>query len=206
VLEHSPATHVRRPRLDYESHTVGLDRNEVGAMLVAADLSGARDHALVSLLALNGLRVSEAIGAEIERLGRWEVVFPGVASLQLDAGGGGIPYSLRITKKEGVPIHLVGESEPGSAVAAIRKIDKLGFYNMGLRKLAQHFPDLSEAKIGAAVAELRLREDDECYAEFSIDSQHYKRYSNRARERIRDALPMLDLDAVWEAHKPRRRR
>ena len=65
----SPAVHVRRPHLDYESHATGLDRNEVGAMLVAAGLSSARDHALVSLLALNGLRVSEAIGADIERLG-----------------------------------------------------------------------------------------------------------------------------------------
>jgi integrase/recombinase XerD len=42
----SPAVHVRRPRLDYESHATGLDRNEVGAMLVAAGLSNARDHAL----------------------------------------------------------------------------------------------------------------------------------------------------------------
>jgi hypothetical protein len=30
LLEHSPATHVRRPRLDSESHAVGLDRNELG--------------------------------------------------------------------------------------------------------------------------------------------------------------------------------
>jgi integrase/recombinase XerD len=65
----SPAAHVRRPRLDYESHATGLDRNEVGAMLVAAGLAGGRDHALISLLALNGLRVSEAIGADIEDLG-----------------------------------------------------------------------------------------------------------------------------------------
>jgi integrase/recombinase XerD len=65
----SPAAHVRRPRLDYESHATGLDRNEVGAMLVAAGLAGARDHALISLLALNGLRVSEAIGADIQDLG-----------------------------------------------------------------------------------------------------------------------------------------
>lgn len=65
----SPAVHVRRPRLDYESHATGLDRNEVGAMLVTAGLGSPRDHALLSLLALNGLRVSEAIGADIERLG-----------------------------------------------------------------------------------------------------------------------------------------
>jgi integrase/recombinase XerD len=38
----------------------------VGAMLVAAGLGSARDPALISLLALNGLRVSEAIGADIE--------------------------------------------------------------------------------------------------------------------------------------------
>jgi site-specific recombinase XerD len=69
LITTSPAVHVRRPRLDYESHATALDRNEVGAMLVAAALSSARDHALLSLLALNGLRVSEAIGADIERLG-----------------------------------------------------------------------------------------------------------------------------------------
>jgi site-specific recombinase XerD len=36
LLAHSPAVHVRRPRIDYESHATGLDRNEVGALLVAA--------------------------------------------------------------------------------------------------------------------------------------------------------------------------
>jgi integrase len=46
-----------------------LDRNEVGALLVAGGLGSAQDHALVSLLALNGLRVSEAIGAHIDQLG-----------------------------------------------------------------------------------------------------------------------------------------
>jgi hypothetical protein len=46
-----------------------LDRNEVGALLVAAGLASTRDHALISLLALNGLRVSEATGADIEALG-----------------------------------------------------------------------------------------------------------------------------------------
>jgi integrase/recombinase XerD len=69
LLEHSPAAHVRRPRLDYESHATGLDRNELGALLVAAGLGSPAKHALVSLLALNGLRVSEATGAHIEALG-----------------------------------------------------------------------------------------------------------------------------------------
>ena len=69
LLDHSPAAHVRRPRLDYESHATALDRNEVGALLVAAGLGPSAEHALISLLALNGLRVSEATGADIEHLG-----------------------------------------------------------------------------------------------------------------------------------------
>jgi integrase/recombinase XerD len=69
LIAHTPAIHVRRPRLDYQSHATGLDRNELGALLVAAGLASARDHALVSLLALNGLRVSEALGADIDALG-----------------------------------------------------------------------------------------------------------------------------------------
>jgi site-specific recombinase XerD len=69
LLTVSPAVHVRRPRLDYESHAIGLDRNEVGALLVAAGLGPAIEHALISLLALNGLRVSVATGANIEALG-----------------------------------------------------------------------------------------------------------------------------------------
>jgi len=60
LLDHSPAAHVRRPRLDSESHASGLDRNELGALLVAAGLGPPAEHALISLLALNGLRVSEA--------------------------------------------------------------------------------------------------------------------------------------------------
>ena len=39
LLARSPAAHVRRPRVDYESHAVALDRNELGALLVAAGRS-----------------------------------------------------------------------------------------------------------------------------------------------------------------------
>jgi integrase/recombinase XerD len=43
--------------------------NEVGALLVAAGLGSPAEHALISLFALNGLRVSEATGADVEDLG-----------------------------------------------------------------------------------------------------------------------------------------
>jgi hypothetical protein len=45
LLDHSPAAHVRRPRLDYESHATRLDRNELGAILAAAGLAPPAEHA-----------------------------------------------------------------------------------------------------------------------------------------------------------------
>ena len=33
MLEHSPAGYVRRPRIDTESTTIGLDRMELGAFI-----------------------------------------------------------------------------------------------------------------------------------------------------------------------------
>jgi site-specific recombinase XerD len=69
LISRSPAAHVRRPRVDYESTVSGLDRNELGMFLVQAGLCGGRDHALACLLALNGLRISEALNADIEHLG-----------------------------------------------------------------------------------------------------------------------------------------
>ena len=78
IIDRNPAAHVRRPKQDYESTTLGLDRNELGAFLVQAGLSGGRDHALASLLALNGLRISEAVrivcagrGGDCRGLGGW---------------------------------------------------------------------------------------------------------------------------------------
>lgn len=46
-----------------------LDRNQFGAILVAAGLGPPAEHALISLLALNTLRAPEATRADIEHLG-----------------------------------------------------------------------------------------------------------------------------------------
>jgi site-specific recombinase XerD len=68
LLARDPAAHVRRPKVDPESRTLGVDRNELGALLVQAGLGSRRAHALISLLAMNGLPISEALGANIDDL------------------------------------------------------------------------------------------------------------------------------------------
>ena len=69
LLAESPAEHIRRPKMDTESTTLGLDRMELGAFLARAAAAGPVDHALACLLGLLGLRVSEACRIDIEHLG-----------------------------------------------------------------------------------------------------------------------------------------
>jgi len=68
VIEHSPAEHVRRPRIHSESTTLGLDRIELSAFVAQGAAGGPVDHALACLLGLLGLRVSEACSIHIEDL------------------------------------------------------------------------------------------------------------------------------------------
>jgi integrase len=122
LLGHSPAAHVRRPRLDYESHATGLDRNELGAVLVAAGLGPPADHALISLLALNGLRVSEATGANIEALG----VERGHRTLVITRKGGKV-VTIPLAPRTARAIDLaVGERSEGPVFLAAdaRRLDR----------------------------------------------------------------------------------
>ena len=64
----NPALLVRRPRVSDESMTPALTRVEAARLLEQADTAGARDHALICLLLLNGLRVSEVCSANISDL------------------------------------------------------------------------------------------------------------------------------------------
>lgn len=70
LLQHSPAEYVRRPRVPPESPTLGLTHLQFEAMLVAArESDNDFDFALVCLLGLLGLRIFEAVGADIDDLG-----------------------------------------------------------------------------------------------------------------------------------------
>jgi site-specific recombinase XerC len=68
ILDRSPAEYVRRPKIDTESATLGLDRMELGAFIAQGAAAGPRDHAVACLLGLLGLPVSEACNIDIEDL------------------------------------------------------------------------------------------------------------------------------------------
>ena len=68
VISRNPVAAVRRPKVGSDTQSTGLDRVEVASLIATARNDGLRTHALVLLLALNGLRISEALGADASDL------------------------------------------------------------------------------------------------------------------------------------------
>jgi hypothetical protein len=136
------------------------------------------------------------IGKEILQGRDWSQVFSGAAVVELTRDGTGPTLSLRLSKKEGIPIQLVAEGTPGASVVAVKQVNELDFYNLGAKQLAQHV-GLTMPKTVAVVDYLRLREDADCYKEFKIGKTRHKRYSQRAIEKIRAALKTESADDIW---------
>ena len=66
VVGHSPAEHVRRPKVPDRGETPGLNRDELRRLLRAAEMHGsARAIALLTLLATTGLRINEALSRDV---------------------------------------------------------------------------------------------------------------------------------------------
>jgi integrase/recombinase XerD len=117
-------------------------------LLVAAGLGPPTEHALVSLLALNGLRVSEATGADIEQLG----LERGHRTLTITRKGGKV-VTIPLAPRTARAIDLaVGERTGGPVflTADGRRLDRHGAGRI-VRKAARR------AGIGKAVTPHTLR-------------------------------------------------
>lgn len=140
------------------------------------------------------------IGKDLARSKSWTELFPGVAAIEITTDGAGPTLSLRLSKKEGIPIHLVPEGTPGASVVAVKRVNELDFYNLGAKQLAEKV-GLTTPKLLAAVDYLNLRKDAEYYKEFKIGSQLFKRYSPKAIEAVKRALEEVDINKIWEDRK-----
>lgn len=147
----------------------------------------------------------DKILAAVRSKTRWQDVFPGVSSLQLDTKGTGLSVSLKITKSEGEAVRLVPEGTPGATVIAVKRVNELGWYSLNLSALAEKV-GLSGPRTLALVKHLKLQGDDDAFKEITIGSSRFKRYSPKALDALSDAVKSVDMNMVWEKHKPRVRR
>lgn len=126
----------------------------------------------------------------------WHDIFKGVSAIEITADPAGPGLSLRLSKKEGIPIQLVPEGTPDAAVVAVKRVNELDFYSLGAKQLAEKL-GTSMPKVVAVVEYLGIRAKLDCYKEFKLGSQLHKRYSQKALEVITAALTNESVDDVW---------
>ena len=144
------------------------------------------------------------LGNAVTACNSWGDVFKGVAAIEITTNGSGPSFSLRLSKKEGSPIHLVPEGTPGAPVVAEKRVNELGFYSLGAKQLAEKV-GLTIPKVVAVVDHLGLRDDKEYYKEFNFGKTLHKQYSQKAIEKIRSALKEERMEDIW-ANRVRARR
>ena len=105
VIAKNPLARVKRPKPG-EPNTQGLDRAELAALLSAAETP--RDRALVTLLSLVGLRVSEALAADVSDLGH-ERGYRTLSITRKGARRGRVPLSPRVA--EAIDAYLAGRED-----------------------------------------------------------------------------------------------
>ena len=151
---------------------------------------------------LRGVKTQPSDG-ELQRTARrlasgtgWEEVFPGAAAVEFTAEGTGAALSLRITKKEGIPVRLVPEGTAGESVVAVKRVNELDFYNLGHRDVAEK-TGLTSPKLTALVRTYALESNPEYAREVKIGRSAFKRYSSKIVPRIIEILEHEPIATIW---------
>lgn len=134
---------------------------------------------------------------------KWTELFAGASAVDLTTNGSGPTLSLRLSKKEGIPIQLVPEGTPDAAVVAVKRVNELDFYSLGAKQLAEKLK-MTMPKALAIVDYLGIRNDADCYKEFKIGTLLHKRYSPKALENIGEILKKESADDIWAKRHPKK--
>jgi hypothetical protein len=145
------------------------------------------------------------IGKEVSQGRAWADVFRGAAAVEIAADGTGPSLSLRLSKKEGIPIQLVADGTPGASVVAVKRVNELDFCSLGAKQLAEKV-GLTMPKAVGVVDYLGLRDQTECYKEIKIGKAVFKRYSQKAIDAIKEALKKESADEIWRKRSVKAKR
>lgn len=137
------------------------------------------------------------IGREVSAGRTWGEVFRGAVAIEIAVDDSGPSLSLRLSKKEGIPIQLVAEGTPGASVVAVKRVDELAFYSLGAKQLAEKV-GMTMPKAVAVVDHLGLRGNPDCYKEIKIRKAVFKCYSQKAVEKITEALKKESAEDIWK--------
>lgn len=146
------------------------------------------------------------LGKSIQKGKIWHEVFPGVSSIQVTTTGFGPSLEMHIVKREGTPVEIVPEGTPNAGVLGVKRVNELDFYNLNLTALCSKL-SLGRNQCLAVIWHLKLQDNLDFFKEITVDSQRYKRYSQRAISKIKDFIsgPDFDLPPIYRAYLDRKK-
>ncbi|MGC4994182.1 DUF3644 domain-containing protein [Nocardia salmonicida] len=129
-------------------------------------------------------------------------VFPRLSDITTAIDGEGLTLTVHFTKKQGAPVrYIADEAVPA---AAVREVDLLKKYHYSATELAESV-GITTSRSTALRRHLGLDEDGPFSHLFELGSVRQRRYSDNAFKAMREALTTIDMEAVWQAHKPQGR-
>lgn len=131
-------------------------------------------------------------------------MFPRLDGLSTDLAGSGLTVEVRFVKKNGLPITFVN-GEAALDASAIRTVDLQKKYHRSAFGLADSLK-LSRPRATALRVHLGLDQNPSMRHVFSFGSQKHARFSDNAFTVMRDALEVVDMDALWRSHGTGRNR
>lgn len=126
-------------------------------------------------------------------------VFPRLDEVATRVQGTGVNLTVHFTKKAGAPVRYV--SDESSPAAAIREVDLARKFYLSASDLATKV-GLTGPRSTALRRHLGIDKDSGTRHVFVFDSQRIPRFSDNAYRAMKEALEQIDMDAVWEGHKP----
>ena len=150
-------------------------------------------------------RAIEDICSHLKDGNGWAEVFKGVSTMNLASTGEGPTLALRISKRNGLPIRIVGEESGEGAALAMRSVADQDHYNLGARTLAGHV-GLTVPKTLAVIHHLGLREDPDYYKEFRFGRSMHKRFSQKAIDAIKECASKEDVRDIWAEYQKQRQK
>lgn len=146
---------------------------------------------------------SQASDGELDRIVRrinsgegWRTIFPGVATLAIEPEAEGPGLALKITRNAGEEVRLVNEGDPSATVIAVKKINDLDYYNLGLADMAKKM-NVSRTKLLWLIERDGIQQDAEFFKLIKVGSQEHKRYSGKCMKRLTDTIAAMDLDEAY---------
>lgn len=128
-----------------------------------------------------------------------EQVFPKLSGYSTSTSGAGLTVDVRVVKSGGLPVSYT--TDPAAEPAAIRTVDLQKKFHMGPLDLASR-AGLEQNHALALRRHLGLGANDDIFShEFVCGRSKRRRYSDNALQAIKDALPSVNLDHVWRAHR-----